>query len=40
MRNANKCPKIPLCNGNGNEKVIWNPYQGPEHHQKLIISFN
>jgi len=39
MRNANKCPKIPLfLNGEANEKLIWNPHADPDHHQKLITS--
>jgi len=27
-------------NGEGNAKVIRNPYPGPKHHQKLISSSN
>ena len=39
MRNANKSPKTPLYrNGNVSGKVIWNPYPGLHHHQKLIRS--
>ena len=28
----------PFRNGEENEKVIWNPHAGLDHHQKLIIS--
>jgi len=34
-------PQNPLfCSGEGSGKVIWNPYPGPDHHQKLISSFD
>ena len=33
---ANKSPKTPDGEGRGN--VIWNPYLGPDHHQKSISS--
>jgi len=38
MKNANKCPKIPLGNGEENDKVISNPHADPDHHQNLITS--
>jgi len=40
MRDANKSPKIHFWNGEGNGYVIWNPYMAPDHHQKLISSFD
>jgi len=34
MRNANKSPKF---SGEGNGKVIQNPYPEPEHHKKYFL---
>jgi len=38
MKNANRCLKMPVCNGEGSGKVIWNPYLGSDHRKKLIDS--